>query len=254
MNKIQVFKSEQFGAIRTMVMPDGQIGFVGKDVAEALGYSNASKAIIMHVDDEDKVELQVYLDSQNGNAGQRRKATFISESGLYSLILASKLPAARQFKRWVTSEVLPQIRRTGGYLPVSAEEDDQTIISKAMQILQRTLEQKDEQLAEQKPKVQFAEQISGTPGGITITEMAKLLCENGFETGRLRFYKWLRDHHFIFQRSTEPIQEWVERGIFEVKATLIESAHGRLHESITPVVTPRGQEYFLQLLCGGEAA
>ena len=176
MNKIQVFKSEQFGAIRTMVMPDGQIGFVGKDVAEALGYSNASKAIIMHVDDDDKVELQVYLDSQNGNAGQRRKATFISESGLYSLILASKLPAARQFKRWVTSEVLPQIRRTGGYLPVSAEEDDQTIISKAMQILQRTLEQKDELLAEQRPKVQFAEQISGTPGGITITEMAKLLC------------------------------------------------------------------------------
>ena len=248
MNKIQVFKSEQFGAIRTMVMPDGQVGFVGNEVAKVLGYANYRNAIATHVDEEDKLRTQIEY------AGQKREVILISESGLYSLVLSSKLPQAREFKRWVTSEVLPQIRKTGGYLPVSAEEDDQTILAKAVQILQRTLEQKDELLAEQRPKVQFAEQISGTPGGITITEMAKLLCENGFETGRLRFYRWLRDHHFIFQRSTEPIQEWVERGIFEVKATLIESAHGRLHESITPVVTPRGQEYFLQLLCGGEAA
>lgn len=131
-NEIQVFNNPEFGQIRTMTMPDGQVGFVGKDVAEALGYSNASKAVIMHVDEEDKLELLVYLDSQNGNAGQRRKTTFISESGLYSLILSSKLPSARKFKHWVTAEVLPQIRKTGGYIPVREEDDDNMILSKAL--------------------------------------------------------------------------------------------------------------------------
>ena len=101
MNKIQVFKSEQFGAIRTMVMPDGQIGFVGKDVAEVLGYQNGSRDINRHVDEEDKLRTQIEY------AGQKREVILISESGLYSLVLSSKLPQAREFKRWVTSEVLP---------------------------------------------------------------------------------------------------------------------------------------------------
>lgn len=115
MNNIQIFTSPQFGEIRTMTMSDGQIGFIGKDIAEALGYSNASKAVIMHVDDDDKVEALVYLNSQNGNAGQHRKVTFINESGIYALVLSSKLPKAREFRHWVTSEVLPSIRKTGQY-------------------------------------------------------------------------------------------------------------------------------------------
>ena len=146
MNKIQVFKSEQFGAIRTMVMPDGQIGFVGKDVAEVLGYTNASKAVMMHVDEEDRMSLQLASDSQNGNPWRSVKTTFISESGLYSLVLSSKLPADRQFKRWVTSEVLPQIRQTGGYLPVREEESAETIFSNALQIIERTVKLQREEL------------------------------------------------------------------------------------------------------------
>ena len=158
----QVFKSEKFGAIRTMVMPDGQIGFVGKDVAEVLGYQNGSRDINRHVDDEDKVELQVYLDSQNGNPWRSVKTTFISESGLYSLVLSSRLPQAREFKRWVTSEVLPQIRKTGGYLPVREEESAETILSKALMIMERTvklqreeLEQKSEALGQLAPLAEY---------------------------------------------------------------------------------------------------
>ena len=99
-----------------LVMPDGQIGFVGNEVAKVLGYSNASKAVMMHVDEEDRMSLQLASDSQNGNPWRSVKTTIISESGLYSLVLSSKLPQAREFKRWVTSEVQPQIRQTGGYL------------------------------------------------------------------------------------------------------------------------------------------
>ena len=107
--EIQVFNHPQFGAIRTMTMPDGQIGFVGKDVAEVLGYSNASKAVMMHVESDDKMQQMITIpsDSQNGNVWQKTKTTFINESGLYSLILSSKLPQAREFKHWVLPPVLP---------------------------------------------------------------------------------------------------------------------------------------------------
>ena len=241
MNEIQIFKSEQFGAIRTMVMPDGQVAFVGKDVAEVLGYERPDNAIRNHVEDDDKLMHQISA------SGQRRNVWIISESGLYSLVLSSKLPQAREFKHWVTSEVLPQIRRTGGYIPVREEDDEKTILCKALGILKRTLEQKDALLEAQRPKVQFAEALEGSASSIHISEMAKLLTENGYETGRTRFFTWLREHGYIFKQTTEPIQEWVERGIFEVKADLIE-IKGHLKETITPMVTAKGQRYFLELL------
>ena len=132
--EIQIFENEQFGQLRGMNI-EGEPWFVGKDVAQVLGYSNSPKAIRDHVDDEDKRSERIVHP-----LGGVQQTTFINESGLYSLILSSKLPKAREFKRWVTAEVLPQIRRTGGYIPVSREDDEKTILCKAVEILQRTLE------------------------------------------------------------------------------------------------------------------
>lgn len=150
-----------------MTMPDGQIGFVGKDVATVLGYSNPTKAIIMHVDEEDK------LHSQIGNAGQMRDMLIINESGLYALILSSKLPKAREFKHWVTSVVLPQIRKTGGYIPVNEEDDEKTILCKALNIMQKTIEKKDDIIEKLRPKAEYAEGVLLSPSCFTMTQIAK---------------------------------------------------------------------------------
>ena len=134
--EIQVFKNDRFGEVRTMVI-NGEPWFVGKDVAEVLGYLNPQKAIRDHVDEEDRLGERIVL------SGQNRMTIFINESGLYSLILSSKLPQAKEFKRWVTSEVLPQIRKTDGYIPVNDCKDDGEIMAKALLIAKKTIEQQD---------------------------------------------------------------------------------------------------------------
>lgn len=170
--KIQVFNHEQFGQIRTMTMPDGQVGFVGKDVATVLGYSNPTKAIIMHVVDDDKTSVMMEAQSQNGIL-VKTKTTLINESGLYALIFASKLPKAREFKHWVTSVVLPQIRQTGGYIPVNEEDDEKTILCKALNIMQKTIEKKDDIIEKLRPKAEYAEGVLLSPSCFTMTQIAK---------------------------------------------------------------------------------
>ena len=118
MKEIQIFHHEMFGDIRTMTDEQGETWFVGKDVAEALGYSNTRDALSKHVDDEDKTTVAI----RDTGSNYKSQAIFINESGLYSLVLSSKLPQARVFKHWVTSEVLPQIRKTGGYIPTKDAE------------------------------------------------------------------------------------------------------------------------------------
>ena len=143
--EIQVFKNDRFGEVRTMVI-NGEPWFVGKDVAEVLGYLNPQKAIRDHVDDEDRLGERIVL------SGQNRMTIFINESGLYALILSSKLPQAKEFKRWVTSEVLPQIRKTGGYIPVNDCKDDGEIMAKALLIAKKTIEQQDALVKLPEPK------------------------------------------------------------------------------------------------------
>ena len=154
--EIQVFKNDRFGEVRTMVIND-EPWFVGKDVAEVLGYLNPQKAIRDHVDDEDRLGERIVL------SGQNRMTIFINESGLYALILSSKLPQAKEFKRWVTSEVLPQIRKTGGYIPVNDCKDDGEIMAKALLIAKKTIEQQDAlvKLPEPKEILRLADNIIG---------------------------------------------------------------------------------------------
>lgn len=252
MNEIQVFNHEQFGSIRTMEMPGGQIGFVGKDVAKALGYNNASKAIIVHVDEEDKLELLVYLDSQNGNAGQRRKTTFISESGLYALILSSKLPKAREFKHWVTGEVLPQIRKTGGYIPVHDEDDDLTIMARAHLILQRTIEEQqrileaqDAQIEEIRPMAEYAEDALLAEDCMTTTQLAKSLGMTAIELN-----KWLCSHHIQYWQSGQYMlyADYARRGYGKHRTHLYRDEYGDPHTRSYLVWTERGKEFVFRLV------
>lgn len=237
--EIQIFKHEKFGNIRT-INKNGEPWFVGKDVATILGYKDSINALKSHVDSEDKLGWQITT------SGQRREVTFINESGLYSLILSSKLPQAKEFKRWVTNEVLPQIRKTGGYIPLNDCEDTGEIMARALMIAQRTIEQKDALLEMQKPKVRFAEAVTGSDDSILIGELAKLITQNGYEIGRTRLFDWLRRNGYIFKNSTEPIQKWVEKGLFETKVSIIHTHHGE-HEVLTTKVTGKGQRYFIDV-------
>lgn len=238
--EIQIFKNERFGEVRTTVI-NGEPWFVGKDVAEMLGYRLARKALYDHVEDDDKKGVPI----QNPLGG-KQEMTIINESGLYSLILSSKLPQAKEFKRWVTSEVLPQIRKTGGYIPLNDCEDTGEIMARALMIAQRTIEQKNALLEMQKPKVRFAEAVTGSDDSILIGELAKLITQNGYEIGRTRLFDWLRRNGYIFKNSTEPIQKWVEKGLFETKVSIIHTHHGE-HEVLTTKVTGKGQRYFIDV-------
>lgn len=246
-NEIKIFESPEFGRIRTVSDERGEPWFCLADVCKVLGLKQ--NGVVM------RLEKGVISTEPLSTRGGTQMANFVSEDGLYDVILDSRKPSARAFRKWVTSEVLPQIRRTGGYVPLEEQDDEKTILAKAVRILNRTLEQKDvllrrkeELIEEQRPKVEFADALTTGDGCILISELAKLLTRNGFVTGRTRLYRWMREHGYIFKRSTEPIQMWVERGIFAQSVTVIKTNHGT-EERVTTKVTGKGQEYFLRLLC-----
>ena len=244
--QIQIFESAQFGQVRTMTDENGEPWFAGKDVAEALGYTNPQKAIRDHVDEEDKRTERIVHPF-----GGAQQTLLINESGLYSLILSSKLPQAREFKRWVTAEVLPQIRKTGGYIPVAEEDDEKTILCKALMIYKRTAEEKEAIIESQKPMVRFAEAVTASDDSILIRDLAKLITQNGVNIGQTRLFSWLRAHGYLFQHETRPIQKWVEKGLFEIHVTLVETNHGT-KERCTTKVTGKGQRYFVEGFLSGK--
>lgn len=253
-NNIIKFAHEQFGEIRTMNI-DGEAWFIGKDIAEALGYKDPSRALYDRVDDEDKTTLLI----QQSGSNYKSRTTFINESGLYALILGSKLPQVKAFKRWVTAEVLPQIRKTGGYIPTKDTEGNELteaqMLQQTLMIMKMTLDQKDnliasqsKQISELQPSAAFAQAIEETEDSIYISELAKLLTRNGYEIGQKRLFSWLREKGYIFKDGREPMQEWVSKGIFSVNASVFEDCRGRLRENITTKVTGKGQRYFINLL------
>ena len=248
-NNIIVKTNEMFGDLR-IVMVDSEPWFVGKDVAEVLGYSNASKAVINHVDEEDKIK-EMIAHSQNGNV-VKTQTTLINESGLYSLILSSKLPEAKQFKRWVTSEVLPSIRKDGGYISISNEMSDEEIMAKALVVAQKTIERKNLELQEQKkiileqqPKVEFYDDVAGSKDAVAMKEVAKVLGIKGL--GRNKLFKFLRDRK-ILDRNNMPYQEYVDRGYFRVIEQRYNTNNGDIKITFTTLVYNKGIEYIRKLL------
>lgn len=259
MNELKIFENPEFGKIRTVEI-DGEPWLVGKDVAQALGYANASKAVMDHVDDEDKrFEMLPVSDSQNGNLV---KTALINESGLYSLVLSSKLPGAKKFRRWVTSEVLPSIRRHGAYMtPDTIEkvlDDPDTIIRLATTLKQERERRKalESENHAMKPKALFADSVAASKSSILIGEMAKLLKQNGVDTGQNRLFETLRSKGFLIRRRGNdynmPTQRAMEMGLFEIKETVINHADGHTSVNRTPKITGKGQLYFTNMFLGND--
>lgn len=257
MNNLQIFNSPEFGQVR-IVQQNGEPWFIGKDVAEILGYSNTKDAIAKHVDDEDK------LGSQIATSGQNRNMTIINESGLYSLILSSKMPKAKEFKRWVTSEVIPAIRKHGGYLTADKIEqaltDPDTIIKLATTLKEERAarQQAEASLQAAKPKVLFADAVSASDSTILIGDLAKILKQNGYNTGQKRLFQWLRDNGYLIKRQgadyNSPTQRSMEMGLFRVKETPIIHADGHVTVNKTVKVTPKAQIYFANKFLGGKCS
>lgn len=262
MNDLQLFKFENKD-VRTLQI-DGEPWFVGKDIAQILDYTNPSKAIRDHIADEDKLmgvqNVTPYLVDRQG---RKQYPTLINESGLYSLILSSKLPSAKEFKHWITSEVLPQIRKTGKYAPkpLSREEllakavleADMMIKEQKELIEQKTkeLEEKNNKLEEQKPKVIFAESVVASDSAILVRELAHLIKQNGFEIGEKRLYAWMRERGFICKGSCEPTQRALELGLFEIIVRTVQRGDKSPLETRTTKVTGKGQVYFINKFCSG---
>ena len=247
MNDLKIFENAEFGSIRTVTV-NGQPYFVGKVVASVLGYKNIHDAIGKHVDAEDKGVAKC------DTLGGTQDLTIINESGLYSLVLSSKLPSAKRFKRGVTSEVLPAIRQTGGYIPTAPGMSDMEILSRAIQISQATIEQQKQQLEAQAPKVLFADSVAASDNTILIHDLAKLLHQNGVDIGGTRLFKWMRDNGYLVKRKgtdyNMPTQRSMELGLFRIKETTHAHSDGHISISRTPKVTGKGQQYFVEKFLG----
>ena len=252
MNNLKIFENEEFGSIRVAEI-NGEPWFVGKDVAETLGYSDLNKAIAMHVEEEDKVN-----DKSSSSLGQRG-GWFINESGVYSLIFSSKLPSAKRFKHWVTSEVLPSIRKNGGYIAGQESLSDEELLSKALIVAQNKIRERDaliqkqaEVIEQQRPKTIFADAVSASKQSILIGELAKLICQNGVEIGQKRLFNWLRENGYLMRdgRTNIPKQKYVEMGLFEIKESTIQNPDGSVRITMTPKVTGKGQVYFVNKFVG----
>lgn len=250
MNEIQTFDFDGSG-IRTLTIGDEPY-FVGKDVAQVLGYSNPRDAIAKHVDAEDKGVAK--CDTLGGQQNQ----TVINESGLYSLILGSKLPEAKRFKRWVTSEVLPSLRRNGMYA-MDELLDNPDLAINALQRLKEEREARKQlelQNAEMKPKALFAEAVETSSTSILIGDMAKLLRQNGVEVGQRRLFDWLRTNGWLMKTGESrnmPTQKAMEKGYFEIKERTISNPDGSVRITKTTKVTGKGQVWLTNEFMGDRA-
>lgn len=243
---VTVFHNEEFGEIRTADV-DGKIFFCGNDVAKALGYAKPNNAIQRY--------CRATLKRGSPISGKMQEINFIPESDVYRLIVSSKLPTAERFEKWVFEDVLPSIRKHGGYLTAEMRDqvlsDPDTLIRlatelKAERAEKLRLQSENEQNA---PKVLFAEAVSKSQTDILVGEMAKILCQNGMDVGQNRFFKILRrDGYLMKERGTQkniPTQRSIQAGLMRVKETAIQHADGRTTVNITPLVTAKGQMHFI---------
>lgn len=253
MNELQVFSYEG-KEIRT-IQRNGETWWVLKDVCGVLGLSNAR--MIADRLDEDDVSLAYVTDSM----GRRQQTNIVNESGLYNVILRSDKPEAKKFKRWVTHEVLPQIRRHGAYITTSKIEEIMNDPDSWIKLLTALKEERQEkaqlqlQAAQDKPKVVFANAVSASDGTILIGELAKILKGNGIEIGQNRLFERLRQDGFLIKRKgtdyNAPTQKAMELGLFKVKETAITHSDGHVTISKTTKVTGKGQQYFVNYFLGG---
>lgn len=247
-NEIQRFdfKGESLRALTNM---SGEPWFVLKDCMSILDLGNPTETVKMF--DDDEFSTTEVIDS----IGRRQQAYIISEPGLYRLVMRSRKPEAKEFQRWVTHEVLPSIRRTGGYIPTTDADDDMTILAKAVMIGQRTMEAQKQKIAEQQtrivelePKARFADAVAASDGTCLVGELAKMLRQNGMDIGQNRLFRLLQADGYLGKSGSNrnvPTQRAMDLGLFRIKETTVTHADGHTTVSRTPKVTGKGQRYFI---------
>ena len=255
MNEIRTYESNQFGSLRVLNGEDGEPWFVASDIAKALGYRMASD-MTRRLDEDEKGTHSV------STLGGEQNMSIISESGLYSAILGSKIESAKAFKRWVTHEVLPSIRRDGGYIAATEEDTDESILARAVLVAERTirrlkdrakeLEQQNakqaERIEEMKPKALFADAVSASDGTCLVGEVAKMLRQTGVDVGQNRLFEWLRRDGVLGKSGSNknvPTQYAMDNGWFKIKETTVVHSDGHVTLSRTPKVTGKGQRYLI---------
>lgn len=249
MEKVQVFKNEEF-EVRTVEV-DGEPWFVGKDVANILGYQNGSRDINRHVDEEDKGYTEMV------SPGGAQQMTIINESGLYSLVLGSKLPSAKRFKRWITSEVLPAIRQNGVYMTDNKAYDITHNPGSLADLLLKAgeqLKQKEIIIQEMKPKALFADAVTTSHTSILVGDLAKIIKQNGYEIGQKRLFEWLRQNGYLIKSGSSknmPTQKSMDLHLFEVKESTVQNPDGSVRVTKTPKCTGEGQVYFINKFLKG---
>lgn len=249
MTNLQIFKNNKFGQIRTIEEND-KVLFCGADIANALGYANPRDAIIRHCKDDGVVKHDI-----TDNLGRNQLAVFINEGNVYRLITHSKLPSAEEFESWVFDEVLPTIRKTGGY--VSNDDlfiktylpnaDERTVQFFKLQL--EGMKSLNNKIEQDKPKVLFANAVATSKTSILVGELAKILKQNGVNIGQNRLFEQLRnDGYLISRKGTDfnmPTQRSMELGLFEIKETGVTHSDGHITINKTPKVTGKGQAYFI---------
>lgn len=237
-------------SLRTLTDEAGEPWFVAKDVCDILEISNPSDAL-KRLDDDERSRF---------NLGRQGETNIVNEAGLYVLVLGSRKPEAHEFKRWVTHEVLPQIRKTGGYIPTTDADDDMTILAKAVMIGQRTMEAQKQRIAEQQtrivelePKARFADAVAASDGTCLVGELAKMLRQNGMDIGQNRLFRLLQADGYLGKSGSNrnvPTQRAMDLGLFRIKETTVTHADGHTTVSRTPKVTGKGQRYFIDRYWG----
>lgn len=272
MNDLQIFNNEEFGEVRT-ITKDGEPWFVGKDVCEAFGDTNYRRSL-SNIDDSDKGVSQI------NTPGGKQNMVIINESGLYALlfqmqpqkakgvsqnetIIEERISKLHRFKHWVTSEVLPSIRKNGGYIAGQETLSDDELMAKALLVAQNKIAERDSIIAEKnaqieqmKPKQIFADAVETSKSSILVGDLAKLICQNGVQIGQKRLFEWLRNNNFLIKSGASrnmPQQRFVEQGLFEVKESNIQNPDGSVRITRTTKVTGKGQIYFInKFLAEGE--
>lgn len=239
----EIFSCAEFGNL-TVLEIDNEPWFIGTEVAEKLGYVNSRNAVPKHVSDEDKLSTQIEY------AGQKRNMTIINESGLYNLIFSSKLEGAKRFKRWVTKDILPNIRKHGMYATEELLDDPDLLIKVATQLKDEKEKRKalEQRVEEMKPKEVFADAVSGSDDCILVREMAKVLTQYGVKMGEKKLFSWLRERGYLIKKKGDdyntPTQRASEMGLIRIKKSAIMLPNGSLSRP-TSIITGKGQQYFL---------
>jgi len=237
MNELQIFNSNEFGQIRT-VTKDNEPWFVATDICKALELSNPTMAT-QRLDEDERSKF---------NLGRQGEAVIVNEFGLYNLVLASRKQGAKEFKRWITHEVIPSIRKSGGYIAGQEQMSDAELMAKALLVAQKQIEERNKQIEVMKPKAIFADAVSTSKTSILVGDLAKLICQNGYQIGQKRLFEWLRENGYLIKGGLSknmPMQRYVEQGLFEIKESNVQNPDGSVRITKTTKITGKGQVYFV---------